>query len=155
MKLSGVLEAKRRNIWKQKLRKFELRVRPKISVTCVGTSMTLTKNFQPRANIVKDEKGDLVTDWHNILAKWRNHFSQLLNVQCVNRTAEPLVPEPIAFEIEMAIEKLKRTNHQVLIKSQQNWLVQGVDQMAVSSINLLFIFWIKLNCLRGWRIWKL
>jgi len=50
------------------------------------------------------------------------------------------VPEPIAFEIEMAIEKLKRTNHQVLIKSQQNWLVQGVDQMAVSSINLLFIF---------------
>jgi hypothetical protein len=34
-------------------------------------------------------------------------------------TAEPLMPEKRAFEFEMAIEKLKNTNHQVLIKSQQ------------------------------------
>jgi hypothetical protein len=32
---------------------------------------------------------------------------------------EPLMPEPRAFEDEMAIEKLKDTNHQVLIKSHQ------------------------------------
>jgi hypothetical protein len=43
-------------------------------------------------------------------------FSQLLHVHGVNdareteiRTAEPLVPEPSAFEYEMAIEKIKRT----------------------------------------------
>jgi len=35
-------------------------------------------------------------------------------------TAEPLVLEPSAFVVEMATEKLKDTNHQVLIKSQQN-----------------------------------
>ena len=35
-------------------------------------------------------------------------------------TAEPLVPEPSAVEVELAIEKLKTTNHQVLIKSQPN-----------------------------------
>jgi len=37
-------------------------------------------------------------------------------------TEEPLVPEPIAFEVEMAIEKLKQnpTYRQVLIKSHQN-----------------------------------
>jgi hypothetical protein len=35
-------------------------------------------------------------------------------------TAESLVPDASAFEIEMAIEKQKRTNHQVFIKSQQN-----------------------------------
>jgi len=42
-------------------------------------------------------------------------LSQLLNVQEVNgagqteiHTVEPLVPEPSAFEVEMAIEKLKR-----------------------------------------------
>jgi hypothetical protein len=34
-------------------------------------------------------------------------------------TAEPLVPEPSASEDEMAIGKLI-TNHQVLIKFQQN-----------------------------------
>ena len=71
------------------------------------------KGYQPRTNIVKDEKGDLVTDCHSILARWRNHFSQLLNVHGVNNvrqteihTAEPLVPELNAFEL--AIERLKR-----------------------------------------------
>ena len=49
------------------------------------------------------------------MARWRKHISQLLNVQGVNdvrqaeiHTAEPLVPEPSAFEVGMAIEKLKR-----------------------------------------------
>jgi len=62
----------------------------------------------------------LVTDSHNILAKWRNHLSQLLNIYGVSEvrqaeilTAEPIVPEPSAFEFEMAFEKLKDTNHQV------------------------------------------
>ena len=72
-------------------------------------------SYQLRTNTVKDEKGDLVTDSHSILAKWGKHFSQLLNVHEVNyvrqgdiHTAEPLVPLPSAFEIEMAIEKLQR-----------------------------------------------
>jgi hypothetical protein len=42
------------------------------------------KGCQPRPNIVKDEKDDLVVDSQSILARWRNHFSQLLNVQRVN-----------------------------------------------------------------------
>ena len=57
----------------------------------------------------------MVTASHSILARWRKHFSQLLNVCGVNdvgqteiHTAEPLVLEPSAFEFEMAIEKLKR-----------------------------------------------
>jgi len=69
----------------------------------------------------------LVTDCHSILVRWRNHFSQLLNVHGVNNvrqteihTAVPLVPERSAFEVEMAIEKLKPKNHQVLTKSQHN-----------------------------------
>jgi hypothetical protein len=30
--------------------------------------------------IAKDEKGDLVADSHSIMTRWRNYFSQLLNV---------------------------------------------------------------------------
>jgi len=33
------------------------------------------KAYQPRTNIVKDEKGDFVADSHSILARWENHFS--------------------------------------------------------------------------------
>jgi len=69
------------------------------------------KGYQPGTNIVKDENGDLFTDSHSILARWRNHCSQLPNVHRVNdvwqtgiHTAELLVPEPSAFEVELAIE---------------------------------------------------
>ena len=42
------------------------------------------KGYQPRTNIVKDEKSDLVADSHCILARWRNHLSQLFNIHGFN-----------------------------------------------------------------------
>jgi len=72
------------------------------------------KGYQPRCNIVKDEKGDLVADSNGIVARWRNYFSQLFNVHGVKdvgqaeiHTAEPLVTEPSASEFEPATNKLK------------------------------------------------
>jgi len=72
------------------------------------------KGYQPRCNILRDEKGDLVADSHSIVARWRNYFSQLFNVHEVKdvgqaeiHTAEPLVPEPSASEVELTIDKLK------------------------------------------------
>jgi hypothetical protein len=41
-------------------------------------------------------------------------------------TAEPLIPKPSSFMVEIAIEKLKRYKYQVLIKFQQNWSKQEV-----------------------------
>jgi hypothetical protein len=35
------------------------------------------KGYQPRTNIVNDEKYDLVADSHSILARWRSHFSDI------------------------------------------------------------------------------
>jgi hypothetical protein len=58
---------------------------------------------------------------------WRNNFSQLLKVHQVNdvrqtkiHTAEPLVPEPSAFAVEMATENQERHKSPGLIKLQQN-----------------------------------
>jgi len=75
------------------------------------------KGYQPRNNIVKDDRGGLVPDFHSILARWRNYFSHILNVHGVNDvrqteiyTAEPLVPEPSASAFELAIGKLKSHN---------------------------------------------
>jgi hypothetical protein len=71
--------------------------------------------YQPRINIVKDEKSDWVTDFHSILATWRKHFSQLLSVYGVHEVrhseihkVEPVVPEHSALAVEMAIGKLKK-----------------------------------------------
>ena len=72
------------------------------------------KGYQPGTDIVKDEKGDNVADCHSILDRWQNHFSQLQSVHGVNNvrqteihTAEPLVPEPSAFKVELVTGKPK------------------------------------------------
>ena len=81
------------------------------------------KGYQPRNNIVKNKTDDLVTGIYSILARWRDYFSQLLNVHGVHdvrqtetHTAEPLVP----LKLSWLLISLKVTNHQVLIRSQQN-----------------------------------
>jgi hypothetical protein len=72
------------------------------------------KGYQPRSNIIKDEKGDLLLDPHKIVNRWMNYFWQLLNVQQVGgirqteiQTAEPFMPEPGIPEVEVALGKLK------------------------------------------------
>jgi hypothetical protein len=71
--------------------------------------------YQPRGNLLKDENGDLLADSRNILNRWKNFFSQLLNVHRVSdvrqteiRTAEPLVSHTSPSEIDIIIVKLKR-----------------------------------------------
>jgi len=82
---------------------------------CIGALNDFKGGYQPRFNIVRDEKRGLVTNCHSILARWRNQFSQLLSIHGVSdvrqteiHTAELLVPEQCAYENEMAVEKLKR-----------------------------------------------
>jgi hypothetical protein len=73
------------------------------------------KGYQPKTNLVKDERGDLLADPQKMLTRWKNYFCQLLNVQgpgSIMQTeihiAEPFVPEPSAAEVEVAIRKMKR-----------------------------------------------
>ena len=77
------------------------------------------EGYQPRTNMGLPQ----------YFARWRNHFSQLLNVHGINgvrqteiRTAEPLMPESRAFEVEMAIENQKRH------------VSPGMDQMTTELI---------------------
>jgi hypothetical protein len=72
------------------------------------------KRYQPRCNIAKDEKAELVADSHSIVARCRNNFFQLHNVHGVTdvgqaelHTAVPIAPEPSVSEVELAIDKLK------------------------------------------------
>jgi hypothetical protein len=54
-------------------------------------------------------------DCNDILNRWKNYFSQLLNAHRISdvrqievHTAELLVPDPNRFEVELAISKLKK-----------------------------------------------
>jgi hypothetical protein len=65
--------------------------------------------------LAKGENGDMLAGFYNILNRWKNYFSQLLNVQRISdvrhmeiHAAELLIPEPSTFEVKIATAKLKR-----------------------------------------------
>jgi len=76
--------------------------------------INLKKGYQPRTDIAKDEKGDFVSDSHSISSRWTKYFSRIFIEHGVSVVRQrdihsgPLVPEPSALEVELAIEKLKR-----------------------------------------------
>ena len=51
---------------------------------CIGASLTIRRVTIFGPILVKYENGDLARDSHSVLAGWRKHFSQLLNVHGVN-----------------------------------------------------------------------
>jgi hypothetical protein len=89
------------------------------------------KCCRSETNIVKDERGELFADCHSILDRWRNYFSQLLNVNGVSEvrqaeihTAKPAMLEPSVYRMRWLLKRLKGTNHQVLITFHHNGLKQ-------------------------------
>jgi len=70
-----------------------------------------TNGYQPTANIVKDEKGDLVADSHNFWSRWRKHVSKLLNklglnyvTQTDTHRAEPLEPGQVPLGLRWLLK---------------------------------------------------
>ncbi|PNF21835.1 hypothetical protein B7P43_G05968 [Cryptotermes secundus] len=108
--------------------------------------------YQPSSNLVKDQNGDLHADSRNILNRWRNYFSQLLNIrvprvgavrQTEIHTAEPLIPDTSPFGVESATAKLKRykssANDQIPAE-----LIQAGDEILRSKVhNLITSIWHK------------
>jgi len=124
---------------------------------CIGD---FKKGFQPVTNtcILQHENGDLFAESYSVLSRGRNHFFDLLNVNGVYNvrqteilTAEPLVPEPSAFEFEINVIKLQTHNHHLLNRFPHNLLKQGVETFAMRFLNLLILFGIRRNCLRSGR----
>ena len=116
------------------------------------------KGYQPRCNIVKDEEGDLVADSHSIVARWKNYFSQLFNVHGVRgvgkaeiHTAEPLVPEPSASEVELAIDKLKSHKSPGIDQILAELIKVGGRTMCLEIHKLITSIWKKEKLPEEWK----
>jgi hypothetical protein len=120
---------KEREYLKDKINELETNCKNKNIGDLYGGKKEFKKSYQPRTNLVKDERGDLLVDPHKILNRWKNYFCQLLNAHGVGalrqtemQTAEPIVPEPSASDVEVAIGKLRR------------YKSPGVDQITAELI---------------------
>ena len=108
------------------------------------------KGYQLRTNIVKYENGDMVADPYIVVARWRNYFSQLLIVRGVNdvrhtevHTAEPPVPDPSAFDVELAIEKLKRQKSPGVVQIPAELIRAGGRTIRDEIHKLIISIWNK------------
>jgi hypothetical protein len=92
------------------------------------------------------------------LTRWRYNFSQLLNVlgdndvkQTEIHTAEPLVPEPSAFEFEMAIEKLKRCKSPGIDQIPAELIKAGGSKICPEIHKLINSVWNKEELPNQWK----
>jgi len=116
------------------------------------------KGYQPRCNIVKDVKGDLVADSHSIVARWRNYFSQLFNVHEVKdvgqaeiHTAEPQVSEPSAPVVELAIDKLKSHKSPGIDQIQAELIKAGGRTICLEIRKLITSIWKEEKLPEEWK----
>jgi hypothetical protein len=104
---------------------------------------------------VKVENGDLLADSHNVLNRWKNYCSQLLNVHTVSdvrqieiQTAGPLLSDSGPFEFEIAVAKLKRYkspgSDQILAE-----LIQAGGETSINS--LILRIWNKEELPNQWK----
>jgi len=92
------------------------------------------------------------------MARWRKYFSQLLNVHGVDEvrqaeihTEEPLVPEPSAFEFELAIEKLKSHKSPGIDQIPAELIKPGGRIIRCAIRKLIISIWNKEELPEEWK----
>jgi hypothetical protein len=116
------------------------------------------KGYQPRTNLIKDERGDLLADPHKLLKWWKNYFWQLLKVhgaggvrQTEMHTAEPVVPEPSASEVEIAIGKMKRYKSPGVDEIPAELIQAGGETLRSEIHKLIRLIWNKEELPHQWK----
>jgi hypothetical protein len=116
------------------------------------------KGYQPRTNLIKGERGDLLADPHKILNRWKNYFCELLNVhgaggvrQTEMPTAEAFVPEPSASEVEVATGKLKRYKSPDVDQIRAELIQPGTETLSSDIHKLVKLIWSKQELSHQWK----
>jgi hypothetical protein len=116
------------------------------------------KGYQPKTNLVKDVRGDLLADPQKILTRWKNYFCQILNVQRpggVRQTeihkAESFVPEPSAAEVENAVRKLKRYKVPGSDQIPAELIQSGGETLRYDIHKLIMLIWNEEELPHQWK----
>jgi hypothetical protein len=100
----------------------------------------------------------LVAESYSIVARWRKYFSQLFNVygfkdvgQAEIHIAEPLVPDPSASEVELAIDKLKRHKSSGIDQIPAELIKVGGRTLCLEIHKLITSIWKKEKLPEEWK----
>jgi hypothetical protein len=122
-------------------------------------SLSFTENNQKHFQTNSAAQVLIHADCHSILTRWRNYLSQLFNVHGDNdvkqteiHTAEPLVPEPSTFEVDMAIEKLKRYKSPGIDQIPAELFKAGGIKICSEIHKLIISVWNKEELPDQWKL---
>jgi hypothetical protein len=142
--------SKKREYLKDKINELESNSKNKNIRDLYRAINEFKKGYQPRANLVNDEKGDLLADPHKILYRWNNYFCRLLNLHgagCVKETemhtAESFVPKPSASEVEVVIGKLKSYKSPGVDQIPSELIQAGGETLRSEIHKLIKLIWNK------------
>ena len=106
------------------------------------------KGYQARVNVIKNENEQSLADSSSILNRWKDYFSQLLNVHKDNdvgeieiQTAEPLIPHPTLLEDEIAVEKLKKYKYPGIDQIPAELIQNGGNSLLTEIYKLVLAIW--------------
>jgi hypothetical protein len=107
---------------------------------------------------LKDDSGSLLADAIKIVNRWKNFFSELLNVhdtgdirQIKMHTAELLVPEPSLDEVELAIGKLKSYKSPGIDQIPAELIKAGGKGLHMRIHKLIQLIWDKEEMPQQWK----
>jgi hypothetical protein len=163
--LSGVIQEasrhfrnKKREYLKDKINKLESNSKNKNLRDLYRGINEFKKGCQPRTNLVKDKRGDLLVDLREIFTRWKNYFCQLLNVhgagglrQTEMHTAELFVPEPSASETEAAIGKLERYKSPGVYQIPAELIQAGGETLCSENHKHIELIWNKEELPHQWK----
>jgi hypothetical protein len=116
------------------------------------------KGYQPKTNLIKDERADLLVDPHKILSRLKNYFCQLSNVhgagdvrQTVMHAAKPFVPEPSASEVEVAVGKMNRYKSPGVDQIPAELIQAGGDTLCLEIHKFFKLIWNKEELPHQWK----
>jgi hypothetical protein len=116
------------------------------------------KGYQPRTNLVKDERSNILADPHKILNRRKNYFCKLLNVyraggvrQTEMHTAEPFVLDSSALEVELAIEKLENYKSTSVDQIPAELIQAGGETLHSEILKLMKLIWNKEELPHQWK----
>jgi hypothetical protein len=103
---------------------------------------------------MKDGNSNLLADPQHVSNRWKHFFNQVLNVHGVHdvrQMAEPLVPEPILVEVEIAIGKLESYKSPGTNQIPTDLIKAGVETLYSEIHKRIYSIWNKEELPQQWK----
>jgi hypothetical protein len=149
---------KKREYLKDKINKLESNSKNKNIKDLYRDINEFKKDYQPRTNFVKDERGNLLSDPYKILNRWKNYFCQLLNIHGMGdvretemHSAKPFVPECSASLVEVAVGKLKSYKSPGIDQIPAELTQAGGEILRSEILKLIKLIWNKEELPHQWK----